>query len=74
MDVARLTIQAIAERVKGESAEDKRLRKQSVKDAKRNRRVEKKHLKEAFKVEKARLIHAMTAPGAPRSGVAEFKI
>jgi protein LTV1 len=73
-DVARLTLKAIAERVQGETAEEKRARKQAVKEGKRERRTEKKQVKQLYKDEKARLVHAMTAPGAPRSGVSEFKI
>jgi len=73
-DVARLTIEAIAERVKGESAEEKKARKGVVKAARRERRVEKKQLKNEFKHEKQRLVHALTAPNAPKSGVSEFKI
>jgi len=73
-DVARLTIEAIAERVKGESAEQKKARKGAVKAARKERRVEKKQLKNEFKHEKQRLVHALTAPNAPKSGVSEFKI
>ena len=73
-EIAKMALQGLAERSKHETPEERKARKNKLKEMKRERRVQKKSTKEAFKKERAQVLHALTAENAPRPGVSEFKI